>query len=185
MRNFGWTVEVASRSTGVDIRDLNAVRNFLQKIHEHHGRIDLIANFAGILQVGRLEDMDISTIDEILSINLMGSIIVSQASFPYLSETQGHLVLTSSSSYYRGRANTAAYSASKAAVVNLTQALAEEWVAQSITVSCIVPRRADTPMRRNAFPNEDQGDNLKPEAVADAIIELHQKNQSGIVRHIY
>ncbi|MBP8931809.1 MAG: SDR family oxidoreductase [Paracoccus sp.] len=115
----------------------------------------------------------------------MGSIVVSQASLPYLSETRGHLVLTSSSSYYRGRANTAAYSASKAAVVNLTQALAEEWAAEGVTVSCIVPRRADTPMRRNAFPDEDQGPNLKPEAVADAILELHQRNQTGIVRHVY
>lgn len=185
MTSLGWTVEVASRSTGVDIRDLAAVRSFLEDVRARHGRIDLIANFAGILQVGRLEDMDLAMIDQVLSINLMGSIVVSQASLPYLSETRGHLVLTSSSSYYRGRANTAAYSASKAAVVNLTQALAEEWAAEGVTVSCIVPRRADTPMRRNAFPDEDQGPNLKPEAVADAILELHQRNQTGIVRHVY
>lgn len=185
MSSLGWTVEVASRSTGVDIRDLDAVRGFLEQTKNTHGRIDLIANFAGILQVGRLEEMDLATIDEVLSINLVGSILVSQASLPYLAATRGHLVLTSSSSYYRGRANTAVYSASKAAVVNLTQALAEEWVQQGVSVSCVVPRRADTPMRRNAFPEEDQAANLKPERVADTILELHQKNQTGIVRHVY
>lgn len=185
LAELGWTVEVASRATGVDIRDLPAVQGFLDKVRAKHGRIDMVANFAGILQVGRLKDMEMAKIDEILSVNLMGSIVVSQASLPHLAETRGHLVLTSSSSYYRGRADTAAYSASKAAVVNLTQALADEWSEQGVTVSCVVPRRADTPMRRNAFPNEDQGSNLKPEAVADAIVELHQKNQTGIVKHVY
>lgn len=185
MRNLGWTVEVASRSTGVDIRDLDAVSGFLKAAHAKHGRIDLVANFAGILQVGKFSEMDLKTIDEVLSINLMGSIVVSQASLPFLSETKGHLVLTSSSSYYRGRAGTAAYSASKAAVVNLTQALAEEWSPHSVSVTCIVPRRADTPMRRNAFPDEDQAGNLRPEAVADAIVDLHQRNQTGVVKHIY
>lgn len=185
LAELGWTVEVASRGTGVDIRDLPAVQGFLDQIRAKNGRIDMVANFAGILQVGRLQDMDLAKIDEILSINLMGSIVVSQASLPYLSETRGHLVLTSSSSYYRGRADTAAYSASKAAVVNLTQALADEWSEHGVTVSCVVPRRADTPMRRNAFPDEDQSTNLKPEAVADAIVELHQKNQTGIIKHVY
>lgn len=185
LAELGWTVEVASRTTGVDIRDLPAVQGFLDQVRARHGRIDMVANFAGILQVGRLKDMEMAKIDEILSVNLMGSIVVSQASLPHLTETGGHLVLTSSSSYYRGRADTAAYSASKAAVVNLTQALADEWADHGVTVSCVVPRRADTPMRRNAFPDEDQSPNLKPEAVADAIVELHQKNQTGIVKHVY
>lgn len=185
LADLGWTVEVASRSTGVDVRDMKAVKQFLDRIEAQHGRIDLVANFAGILQVGRLQDMDMAKIDEVLSVNLMGSIVVSQCCLPYLSKTSGHLVLTSSSSYYRGRADTAAYSASKAAVVNLTQALADEWAEQGVTVSCVVPRRADTPMRRRAFPDEDQLLNLKPRAVADAIVELHQRNQTGIVKHVY
>lgn len=185
LAELGWTVEVASRTTGVDIRDLPAVKGFLEQVSARHGRIDMVANFAGILHLGRLNDMDMAKIDEILSVNLMGSIVVSQASLSYLVETRGHLVLTSSSSYYRGRADTAAYSASKAAVVNLTQALADEWAEHGVTVSCVVPRRADTPMRRKAFPDEDPGLNMKPEAVADAIVELHQKNQTGIVKHVY
>lgn len=185
LRELGWTVESASRSTGVDVRDLQKVKEYLAEVRAKHGRIDMVANFAGILQVGRLDRMELAMIDEIMSVNLMGSIIVSQASLPHLSETKGHLVLTSSSSYYRGRAETAAYSASKAAVVNLTQALAEEWTPQGITVTCIVPRRADTKMRRNAFPDEDPTQNLSPNAVADAIIELYAKQQTGIVKHIY
>jgi 2-C-methyl-D-erythritol 4-phosphate cytidylyltransferase len=185
MQELGWTVEVASRSTGIDIRDLRKVQEFLRDVHARHRVIDLIANFAGVLRVGSLHEMDLSTVDEILSINLMGSIIVSQASLPYLAESRGHLVLTSSSSYYRGRANTAVYSASKAAVVNLTQALAEEWIDRGVAVSCVVPRRADTPMRRRAFPEEDSIGNLKPETVANIIVELYQKNQTGIIKHVY
>ena len=185
MRELGWQVEVASRSTGVDVRDLEGVRAFLDSVQERHGHIDLIANFAGVLHVGRVEEMDLDTIDELLSINVMGSFVVSQVGLGYLAPTQGHLVLTSSSSYYRGRAGSAAYSASKAAVVNLTQALADEWADEGVAVSCLVPRRADTVMRRTAFPDEDPSVNLKPEAVAEAMIELYQKGQSGVIRHVY
>lgn len=185
LRKLGWTVEGASRSTGVDVRDFKQVSKFLSTVHSDHSRIDLVANFAGVLYVGSLITMDIEHVEEILAVNLMGSINVSRASHKYLQKLKGHLVLTASSSYYRGRGQTAVYSASKAAVVNLTQALADEWLSDGITVSCIVPRRADTPMRRNAFPNENQCDSLNPETVADAIVDLHDRKQSGIVKHVY
>lgn len=121
LADSGWTVEVASRATGVDVRDMTAVKGFLNQARSRHGHIDLVANFAGILQVGRLKDMKLGKVDE--------------------------------------------------------------WVEQGVTVGCVMPRRADTPMRRNAFPDEDQGPNLKPNA--EAIVELHQKNRAGIVKHVY
>lgn len=185
LQELGWTVESASRANGVDVRDPAQVEAFLQGVHERHGRIDLVANFSGVLHVGKLVAMEQQKLEETLGVNLMGSINVSRAAHTHLSATKGHLVLISSSSYYRGRGDTAAYSASKAAVVNLTQALADEWAADGVTVSCIVPRRADTPMRRNAFPDEDQSGNLSPNAVADAIVDLHNRQQTGIIKHVY
>jgi 2-C-methyl-D-erythritol 4-phosphate cytidylyltransferase len=183
--DLGWQVEVASRSNGVDVRHEDAVAKFLATAEEKHGRIDLVINFAGLLRIGRLDEMSLQQIEEVVATNLMGSFVIARASQPYLQKTRGHLMLTSSSSYYRGRENSAAYSASKAAVVNLTQALADEWNEDGITVSCIVPRRADTPMRRNAFPNEDQASNLKPERVADAVVDLYLNQTTGMIKHIY
>ena len=59
-----------------------------------------------------------------------------------------------SSSFTRGRPDYVAYSASKAALVNMTQGLAEEWADEGIRVNAVSPERTDTPMRRNAFPGE-------------------------------
>lgn len=185
LRQLGWQVEVASRSVGVDVRDPKAVSDFLREVEARHGHIDVVANFAGVLRIGRLDEMELEQIDEVVSTNLMGSFVVSRCSRPFLKKTRGHLILTSSSSYYRGRGNSAAYSASKAAVVNLTQALADEWSSDDITVSCVVPRRADTPMRRQAFPNEDQQDNLRPGKVADAVAQLCLSRITGLIKHVY
>ena len=49
-----------------------------------------------------------------------------------------------------------AYSASKAAIVNLAQGLAEEWADEGIRVNAVSPERTDTPMRRKAFPGESR-----------------------------
>jgi 2-C-methyl-D-erythritol 4-phosphate cytidylyltransferase len=81
---------------------------------------------------------------------------VARFAHKWLKESQGMLVLFSSSSYTRGRSGSAVYSASKSAIVNLTQSLSEEWLADGIRVNCIVPGRTDTNMRAENFKNELQ-----------------------------
>ena len=66
-------------------------------------------------------------IAEAVQINYLAPIMVARAALPYLKETHGSLLLFTSSSYTRGRAGYSLYSSAKAAVVNLTQALADEW----------------------------------------------------------
>jgi 2-C-methyl-D-erythritol 4-phosphate cytidylyltransferase len=87
----------------------------------------------------------------------------------------------SSSSYTRGRSGYVPYSACKAAVVNLTQGLAEEWRDEGIRVNCIVPGRTDTAMRRINFYNEDQDSLLSPYEVALTATKVLNANYSGMV----
>ena len=82
---------------------------------------------AGILEKGALAEMDEATIDRLLHVNFVGPVTVARKSLPYLQQTKGQLLLYTSSSYTRGRAGYALYSSTKAALVNLTQALADEW----------------------------------------------------------
>lgn len=185
LESAGWRVHGASRRSGVDVRDRASVERRLDEIAAETGKIDVVANFAGVLHAGSLVDSGDREIDDTVSTNFLGSIHVARAAHRHLSASRGQLVLCSSSSYFRGRKLTAAYSASKAAVVNLTQALAEEWSDDGIVVSCIVPRRADTPMRRKAFPNEDPALAMRPEEVAKALRELLQRRQSGVIKHVY
>ena len=184
LESLGWRVFGGSRATGVDVRDQASVIRRFEDVAAEAGKIDLIANFAGTLHVGRLDAADFSAIDDMIATNLMGSIHVARASYDHLTKSGGHLMLCSSSSYFRGRRDTAAYSASKAAVVNLTQALAEEWAEDGVVVSCLVPRRADTPMRQKAFPDEDPALRMKPARLADAVEQLLRHPQSGLIKHV-
>jgi 2-C-methyl-D-erythritol 4-phosphate cytidylyltransferase len=106
----------------------------------------------------------------VLNTNLAGSIVVAKESFPYLREQKGSLTLFSSSSYTRGRKLYAAYSSSKAAIVNLTEALEDEWSAADIRVNCISPERTRTAMRLANFGTEDQETLLAPERVAEVTL---------------
>ncbi len=86
--------------------------------------------------MGKLADTDLTTVEEAVGVNYLGPVNVARASFKYLAESRGHLLLYTSSSYTRGRADYSLYSSTKAAVVNLTQALADEWASHGIRVNC-------------------------------------------------
>jgi 2-C-methyl-D-erythritol 4-phosphate cytidylyltransferase len=166
-----------SRSlNGVDIRDVEAVRSSLRQVYEQCGRIDYVVNSAAVLNKEPLAHADYQTIFDGLDINLKGAIIVAKESFPYLGESKGHLLNYTSSSYTRGRAFYSVYSSTKSAIVNLTQALAEEWQGSGIRVNCINPERTRTPMRVKNFGIEPEGSLLKVEEVAHASVNtlLHE-----------
>ena len=69
----------------------------------------------------------------------------------------------------------------KAAVVNLTQALADEWAGSGIRVNCINPERTSTPMRTKAFGEEPAGTLLTSEAVARQSLDVLLSGQTGHV----
>src|SRR5206468_1453312 len=128
--------------------------------------IDYVVNASGILTKQPLALMNYADVLEAIQINYTGTVNVAIASFKYLTESHGHLLNFTSSSYTYGRAYYSLYSSSKAAVVNLTQALAEEWHTQYVRVNCINPERTDTPMRRRAFGIEPPGTLLAAKDVA-------------------
>ncbi len=99
-----------------------------------------------------------------------------------MKESHGHLLNFTSSSYTYGRAYYSLYSSSKAAVVNLTQALAEEWHTQYVRVNCINPERTDTPMRRRAFGIEPPGTLLSAKDVALFSLGVLLNESTG---HVY
>jgi len=113
--------------------------------------------------------------------NLKGALYIAKESFRYLCRSAGMLIFFASSSYTRGRAQYAAYSATKAAIVNLTQALAEEWRDEGVRVNCINPARTDTPMRRENFGEESPDTLLSPEEVALRTLVLLPHSLTGQV----
>jgi 2-C-methyl-D-erythritol 4-phosphate cytidylyltransferase len=171
-----------SRSdTGTDVRDPAGIEAALQQAYEMTGRIDAVVVSAAVLSRGPLVEMSVQGIVEQLEVNLLAPSLIARAALPYLSKTQGHLVLFTSSSYTRGRAEYSLYSAAKAAVVNLAQALADEWSDLKVQVNCVNPERTKTPMRTLNFGDEPPGSLLSPDEVAKATLELLASGVTGMV----
>ncbi len=113
--------------------------------------------------------------------NYLAPVTIAQAAIGYLAATRGHLLLYTSSSYTRGRAGYSLYSSTKAAVVNLTQALADEWSEIGVKVNCVNPERTQTPMRLRAFGAEQPGTLLSPMAVALTSVDVLVSELTGHV----
>ena len=180
-REYGAKVFVASTSTGCDIRDYYSVENFLKEVYSKTKRIDYVVNTAGILRMGKLAERSIEEIQKDIDINYTGSINVAKASIPYLKESKGSMQLYASSSYTRGRSLYSTYSSTKAGIVNLIQALAEELETDEIRINVINPERCATPMRFKAFGKEPEGSLLQPEKVAEASIKTLLSDLTGQV----
>jgi 2-C-methyl-D-erythritol 4-phosphate cytidylyltransferase len=134
-----------------------------------------------VLHTGRLAELDDATVAEAMNINYLGPINVARAAIRYLSASRGQLLLYTSSSYTRGRATYSLYSSAKAAVVNLTQALADEWTEFGVRVNCINPERTSTPMRLRAFGEEPEGSLLTSQAVAETSLDVLVSDLTGQV----
>ena len=177
--SYGCHVHSFSRSgtrTHVERReDLAKAR---QQVLAEHGRIDYVVNTAGVLPRGILADTSEETIWAATEINYLAPILVAQEFYPHLAESRGGLLLFTSSSYTRGRSGYSLYSSAKAAVVNLTQALADEWSGE-VRVNCINPERTGTPMRTKAFGEEDPSTLLESETVARASLDVLLGRHTG------
>ena len=171
-----------SRSqNGCDVSNADNVKAALQQVALAEGRIDVVINTAGILIKESLTSMSQESIQQSLNVNLLGVINVAREAFPYLKSTQGSLLFYTSSSYTRGRMMYSLYSATKAAIVNFVQAMAEEWHGFGVRVNCINPERTKTPMRIQNFGNEPDSTLLPAEDVAIASLNTVFSTSTGEV----
>lgn len=179
--SFGAKVYSFSRSaTGTHVDRREDIAAAAEQVLAEAGRVDYVVNTAGILPMG---DLVRTTEEEIWSateINYLAPIFIAQQFQPLLAESKGALLLFTSSSYTRGRKGYSLYSSAKAATVNLTQALADEWAGQ-VRVNCVNPERTGTPMRTKAFGDEPEGTLLSSMEVARRSLDVLVANMTGHV----
>ena len=180
-RQYGANVESFSRSsTNTNVASISDVERDLKYVAQKYGKIDFVVNTASILIHQPLEAVEYNKILEIVNINYIGAINVAKLSLPFLEKTSGQLLNFASSSYTRGRSGYSLYSSSKAAVVNLTQALAEEFMIRNkVKINCINPQRTLTPMRVSNFGKEDPDTLLKSMDVAYVAINTLLSDFTG------
>ena len=181
-KEIGTTVCSFSRSqNGVDITNPEQVRRSLADVFTLHGRIDYVVCTAGILIKQSLAAIPYDDIERSVAVNYLGVVNVAKESYEYLKKTHGSILFYTSSSYTRGRMMYSVYSSTKAAIVNLTQALSEEWFDSHVRVNCVNPERTRTPMRLHAFGIEPEGTLLDPKKVAIATINTLADECTGEV----
>ncbi|MGL6000595.1 MAG: 2-C-methyl-D-erythritol 4-phosphate cytidylyltransferase [Plesiomonas sp.] len=179
---LGANVEIASRShNGIDITNINSVKEYLTNIEEKLGCIDFVINTAGLLIKKPIDNLSIEEINSLIGINYNGAVNVAIAAKPALTKTSGMLINFTSSSYTRGRPYYALYSSTKAAIVNFTQAISDEWSTENIKVNCINPERTATPMRTNNFGIESAELLLSAKEVALSTIKTLVSNKTGLI----
>lgn len=147
LRREGAAVVVAdlSEPTPTDVADETSVRECFDRLLAAHGRLDVVFSNAGVLMAEKVETMDEAIFDRTLAVNLKGAFLVAKHAIPHLRATRGNLVFTGSTSSLAGARGQAAYCASKAGIVGLARALADELADDGIRVNAVCPGWVDTP----------------------------------------
>ncbi|MGN6781446.1 MAG: SDR family NAD(P)-dependent oxidoreductase [Marmoricola sp.] len=179
---WGARVFSFSRSaTRTHVERREDIKAAVQTVLAETGRVDFVVNTAGVLPRGTLQETSEETVYAATEINYLAPVFIAQEFYPHLVQSGGSLLLFTSSSYTRGRSGYSLYSSAKAAVVNLTQALADEWAGSGVRVNCINPERTGTPMRTKAFGEEPADSLLASEEVARVSLDTLLSANTGHV----
>jgi meso-butanediol dehydrogenase/(S,S)-butanediol dehydrogenase/diacetyl reductase len=111
-----------------------------------HGRIDVLANVAGIVQFGRFEGITEEVFDRVVTVDLKGPFFLMQAALPYLKACRGNIVNVSSVAGNKPQAYAAAYSSAKGGLTMLTRSLALELAPDRVRVNAVCPGSVSTPL---------------------------------------
>ena len=122
-----------------NLADPAACKNAIAAAVTRFGRLDALCNIAGIIKFANSHEMDQELYLRTIAINLNAPFFLSQAAIPHLLETHGAIVNCASSAALIGEAYAAAYCASKAGIVNMTKAMAMEYVKQPIRINAVAP----------------------------------------------
>ena len=161
-------------ATSVDSTDPEGFSALVVQVMERFGRIDILVNTVGGYRAGTpLHETPLKTLDFLFNLNARTTFIASQAVIPHmLANGGGRIVNVAAGSGLAGRKNMSAYSASKAAVIRLTESMSGELKRDGVNVNCILPGTIDTPQNREAMPKANHSLWVTPTSLADVILFL-------------
>ena len=131
----------------VDVLDEASVEALAARVMAQHGRVDILVNSAGVFAVGETASLELAEWRRIVDTNLTGTFLCCRAFGRHMiAAKSGRIINLASTDGVIGVAGQAAYCASKGGVVQLTRALAAEWVEHGVHVNAIGPTDFATPM---------------------------------------
>ncbi len=182
-------IGVKAKTFQCDVADKSAVNEMVKQIEAELGQITVLVNNAGIAEQALFSDITEEMWDRMFDINIKGAYNCTQAVLPHMIHNKhGRIVNVSSMWGISGASCEVHYSASKAALIGFTKALAKEVGLSGITVNCVAPGVIATEM--NGHLSDDIIEELKnetplnrigtPEDVAEAIYFLASDKASFI-----
>lgn len=136
-----------------DVSDPEQVERMVQAVQRQFGHIDVLVCNAGIARQGLLTDFSPADWRQMMAVNLDGTFYCCRSVLPGMIRRQSGCIITTSSIWgITGASCEVPYSASKAAIIGLTKALAKEVGPSGIRVNCIAPGVIDTEMNGDFTP---------------------------------
>lgn len=187
--------EGAASAYTCDVSDQQQVISTFDRI-AHDGRIDILANNAGISQIGNVEATPERAFDRIMRVNVKGYYNCIYACIGHMKEQGGIILNIASIAGSAGVADRFGYSTSKGAIIAMTYSVARDYLAHNIRCNCISPARVHTPFvdgyLKNNYPGREKemydklakaqpiGRMGKPEEVASLALFLCSDSASFI-----
>src|SRR5690606_19059413 len=122
-------------------------QNAIALLTKSYSKIDILINNAGILRVGGFLDMPISYFEQTMQTNVMGAYYMMREVLPFLIQNESSDIINiASTAGLKGSANLAAYGASKAALINMSEAVMQEYRKKNVRVTTVNPSTIATEM---------------------------------------
>ena len=176
---------VKSYTVVADVADINSVNSAVEKALAEFKTIDILINNAGIAAFGKFLELEPSAWENIIKVNLMGTYYVTRAVLPNMIERQtGDIINISSTAGLSGNAMTSAYSASKFAVLGLTDSLMQEVRKHNIRVTALTPSTVATDMAKELNLTDGNPDKvMQAEDMAELIIAQLKLNRRVFIKN--
>ena len=169
-----------------DIGNYEEVKKGIQEIMNTFNTVDILVNNAGIAAFGSFLEMDVNQWQSIIQTNVMGMYYVTKEVLPYLiANNQGDIFNVSSTAGLAGNPNTSAYSASKFAVIGMSESLMKEVRKNDIRVCTLTPSTiaSDMSIQLGIASKDSTETVLQPEDFAELIVSALQLPRRALLKN--
>lgn len=179
------TYDVKTLALTADVADINSVNLAIEKAIASFQTIDILINNAGIAAFGKFLELEPSEWERIIQVNLMGVYYVTRAILPNMIERQtGDIINISSTAGLTGNALTSAYSASKFALLGLTDSLMQEMRKHNIRVTALTPSTVATDMAKELNLTDGNPEKvMQAEDIAELLIAQLKLNRRVFIKN--